>query len=319
MKKTFLLIFFVLFTLISCQQDVIFYDIAQEIELDDPTISGKVVSMDKANQVLYAANGQLNKKGFEGKRWSKVSGSPKSVEVVVYADSYLYVGSLVSSEEKTSLTIFAHELESDGSLKSSSDWKEIDTGVSYLFSNKSTENPVVYYTKGTEVFKLSGAESSNLQTVNLLTGETAKACVRIGDKDIFLENANCTAKNGYIFVANGKNLKSATLPVSEETEITWKEGESANSEITSMFLDGSNLYVGTKSGVQVTTLGEDGTYTTFSNLQNNAETSFGDREILGLWKYDNADNFFVSVTAGQTSIYDALWGYNSSSQKWNLE
>ena len=319
MKKTFLLIFFVLFTFISCQQDVIFYDIAQEIKLDDPTISGKVVSMDKANTVLYAANGNLNKKGLEEKRWSKVSGAPNNVEVVICADSFLYVGSLTTTDDKSSLTVYAHELNEDGTLNTGTKWEKIKSDVSYLYSNKSTTTLNVYITIGSEIYKLSGKDSPILQNETPITGKVAKACVRINNKDIFLENSNCIANGEYIYVSNGNKLKSATLPDSEETEITWTEGNETSAEITSMFFDGSNLYVGTKSGVQLTTLGTEGTYTAFSNLPSNAETSFGDREILGVWKYDNGDNFFVSATASITSIYDALWGYNSVSGKWNLE
>ena len=92
-----------------------------------------------------------------------------------------------------------------------------------------------------------------------------------------------------------------------------------DSSITSMCIFGNQLYVGTESGVFVATINENGSLSSFTTLPSNAESAFGDREVLGVWKFDDKDNFFVSVTSTTASIYDALWGFNSDSGKWNLE
>ena len=80
-----------------------------------------------------------------------------------------------------------------------------------------------------------------------------------------------------------------------------------------------NLYIGTDSGAFVAKISDNGALSSFKELSDNAESSFGGREVLGIWKFDDGDNFFVSVTSASSSLYDALWGYDSSLNKWNLE
>lgn len=302
MKKTILSIFALLLIFVSCQQDPIFYDIAQEIKLDDPTIGGKVLSIKELDGTLYATNGLLNYKSLSDHRWSKMSTPLSTVTNVAIGGNYVYISGNPTDDD--TFTIY-------GRSKDSTNWTKIKTGVTSLFDDNAG---TAYYTKDEKLYKLNETTSEDItDSYNKVDG--MNSAVKVGDTDYFF-NTTISASNGsFFYIADEKALKIGnTVDTS-----TWKTTSELSSTITSICIYNNQLYVGTESGVQVATINNDGNLSSFSNLPNNAESAFGDREILGVWKFDDNDNFFVSVTSGSSSIYDALWGYNSDSGKWNLE
>ena len=305
MKKLSLIIFALLLIFVSCEQSPIFYHISQEIKLDDPTIGGKVYAIKKLDDTLYAANELLSYKSMSDSRWTKMSTSFKVTNIAVDLDNLYALGN--PSDDTFSVYLYTAEKK----------WEKITDGVSSLFDdNAGNAYFVKYVTTGT------GDDASTKATVHKLAGISytavpdangkAKSAVNLGGTTYFLENTASVASASHIYISDGKTVKYGTGS-------SWENTSVADSSITSMCIYGSQLYVGTESGVFVATINGDGSLSSFTTLPSNAESAFGDREVLGVWKFDDKDNFFVSVTSTTASIYDALWGFNSDSGKWNLE
>ncbi|MBO5482825.1 MAG: hypothetical protein J5978_05845 [Spirochaetaceae bacterium] len=342
MKKAFLILFCILAIFTACKQAPIFYDISQEIELSDPTIKGKVISMKRLGTdesfTIYAANQELNVKAASEQRWEKVSGVPGSKVVsLACSKDYLYIGTNPAANE--TITVYCHKVTENGTLDSESSWKEVASGVSRLFDNQAFgSNAKAYFVKNVEtgdgenktttptVFALSGesepTEQSNAKSV---FGNPIITAVHLGGTDYFV-GAPAVAMDNYVYVADGATIKYANQTVLEDilakTEgAKFEETSETDSTITSLSVNGLNLYAGTTEGFEVASV--DNTYAgklkSFENPGNNAESAFGTREVLGIWNFDNKDNFFVSVTSFLSSSYDALWGFNTSNSKWNIE
>ena len=309
MKKISILIFAILLIFVSCEQSPIFYHISQEIKLDDPTIGGKVYSIKKLDDTLYAANEVLNYKSLSDSRWQKMSTSFKVVNIAV-GGNFLYA---LGNPSDDTFSVYRY---TDEKI-----WEKITDGVSYLFDDNA-ENAyfVKDVTTGTgddastkaTVYKLADENFSEIENPNIISGEKIKAAVNLLGTTYFLENTASAASDSHIYIGDGKTVKY-------RDGSSWTNTSELSSDITSMYIFGSQLYVGTKSGVFVATINGDGSLSSFTTLPSNAESAFGDREVLGVWKFDDKDNFFVSVTSTTASIYDALWGYNAASGKWNLE
>lgn len=305
MKKLSLIIFALLLIFVSCEQSPIFYHISQEIKLDDPTIGGKVYAIKKLGDTLYAANELLSYKSMSDSRWTKMSTSFKVTNIAVDSDNLYALGN--PSDDTFSVYLYTAEKK----------WEKITDGVSSLFDDNAGN---AYFVK--DVTTGTGDDASTKATVHKLAGISytavpdangkAKSAVNLGGTTYFLENTASAASDSHIYTNDGKTVKYGTGS-------SWDNTSVADSSITSMYIFGSQLYVGTESGVFVATINEGGSLSSFTTLPSNAESAFGDREVLGVWKYDDKDNFFVSVTSTTASIYDALWGFNSDSGKWNLE
>ena len=302
MKKLSLIIFALLLIFVSCEQSPIFYHISQEIKLDDPTIGGKVYAIKKLGDTLYAANELLSYKSMSDSRWTKMSTSFKVTNIAVDSDNLYALGN--PSDDTFSVYLYTAEKK----------WEKITDGVSSLFDdNAGNAYFVKDVTTGTgdaeaTVHKLAGISYTAVADAN---GD-AKSAVNLGGTTYFLENTASAASDSHIYISDGKTVKYGTGS-------SWENTSVADSSITSMCIFGNQLYVGTESGVFVATINENGSLSSFTTLPSNAESAFGDREVLGVWKFDDKDNFFVSVTSTTASIYDALWGLNSDSGKWNLE
>lgn len=309
MKKLSLIIFALLLIFVSCEQSPIFYHISQEIKLNDPTIGGKVYAIKKLGDTLYAANELLSYKSMSDSRWTKMSTSFKVTNIAVDSDNLYALGN--PSDDTFSVYLYTAEKK----------WEKITDGVSSLFDdNAGNAYFVKDVTTGTgddastkaTVYKLAGTSEPELQDVTAISGSEIKSAVNLGGTTYFLENTASAASASHIYISDGKTVKYGTGS-------SWENTSVADSSITSMCIFGNQLYVGTESGVFVATINEGGSLSSFTTLPSNAESAFGDREVLGVWKFDDKDNFFVSVTSTTASIYDALWGFNSDSGKWNLE
>ena len=305
MKKLSLIIFALLLIFVSCEQSPIFYHISQEIKLDDPTIGGKVYAIKKLGDTLYAANELLSYKSMSDSRWTKMSTSFKVTNIAVDSDNLYALGN--PSDDTFSVYLYTAEKK----------WEKITDGVSSLFDDNAGN---AYFVK--DVTTGTGDDASTKATVHKLAGISytavpdangkAKSAVNLGGTTHFLGNTASAASASHIYINDGKTVKYGTGS-------SWENTSVADSSITSMCIFGNQLYVGTESGVFVATINEGGSLSSFTTLPSNAESAFGDREVLGVWKFDDKDNFFVSVTSTTASIYDALWGYNTASGKWNLE
>lgn len=333
MKKALFLVFCVLTIFCSCDQAPIFYDISQEIKLDDPTITGKVYSIKMVDSVLYAANSNLYEKSVSEKRWKKVSNTPSNIIDIAYAGNYLYV--LAEPTSEGTYTVYAHKLNDEHSLDKDSSWEEVITGISYLFDNQYSSAQHAYCSGKNgdtwQVYNLTEYLANPMDDVKSIYGEEIKAAVHLKETDYFSSDISMVAvpvgsDGGYIYVRDGKTVKCANdisevdkylLDTSKDSPFT--ATSSTKEIITSLSVYNNKLYAGTESGFEVADLTNNGVLSSFYDPDSNAESSFGTREVLGIWNFDGKDNFFVSVTSTQSSNYDALWGFDSKTEKWNIE
>ena len=332
MKKALFLVFCVLTIFCSCDQAPIFYDISQEIKLDDPTITGKVYSIKMVDSVLYAANSNLYEKSVSGKRWKKVSNTPSNIIDIAYAGDYLYV--LAEPTSEGTYTVYAHKLNTENTLDKDSAWEKVITGISYLFDNQDFSEAKAYCSKKEDgnwkVFELS-ANTNTQKDAKSIYGEEIKAAVRLAENDYFSSDVSMVAvrvdaNSGYIYVRDGKTVKCANnitevnQYISDSSQPSPFTATSSTKEIiTSLSVYNNKLYAGTEAGFQIADLTNNGVLSSFYDPDSNAESAFGTREVLGIWNFDRKDNFFVSVTSTQSSNYDALWGFDSKTEKWNIE
>ena len=335
MKKALFLVFCVLTIFCSCDQAPIFYDISQEIKLDDPTITGKVYSIKMVDSVLYAANSNLYEKSVSEKRWKKVSNTPSNIIDIAYAGDYLYV--LAEPTSEGTYTVYAHKLNTENTLDKDSSWEEVITGISYLFDNQDFSEANAYCSGKDgdtwQVYDLTESSASPMTGVKSIYGSDSeiKSAVHLKETDYFSSDISMVAvpvgsDGGYIYVRDGKTVKCANditevnQYISDSSQPSPFTATSSTKEIiTSLSVFDNKLYAGTESGFEVAKLSNDGMLFDFSEPSSNAESSFGTREVLGIWNFDGKDNFFVSVTSTQSSNYDALWGFDSKTEKWNIE
>ena len=335
MKKALLILICILAIFTSCKQAPIFYDISQEIELDDPTIKGKVISMKKLgtdeSYTIYAANQDLNVKPSSKKRWEKVSGVPGSKVVsLACSKDYLYIGT--NPADNGTITVYCHKATENGTLDSESSWELVDSDVIKLFDNQDYgDSAKAYFVKNQTtgdgkttptIYSLAGKVSTPTEEKSVF-GNPIITAVNLNGTDYFL-GAPAVVIDNYVYVADGKTIKSAngaTLQgILAGTEGAKFEATSSTKEIiTSLSVFDNKLYAGTKTGFEVADSTNNGTLSSFYNPDSNAESAFGTREVLGIWNFDNKDNFFVSVTSFASSTYDALWGFDTSKSKWNIE
>lgn len=333
MKKALFLVFCVLTIFCSCDQAPIFYDISQEIKLDDPTIKGKVYSIKMVDSVLYAANSNLYEKSVSEKRWKKVSNTPSNIIDIAYAGDYLYV--LAEPTSAGTYTVYAHKLNTENTLDKDSSWEKVITGISYLFDNQYSSAQHAYCSGKDgdtwQVYSLTEYSPSPMVGVKSIYGSEIKSAVHLKETDYFSSDISMVAvpvgsTGGYIYVRDGKTVKCANdilkvnQYISDSSQPSPFTATSSTKEIiTSLSVYNNKLYAGTEAGFQIADLTNNGALSSFYDPDSNAVSAFGTREVLGIWNFDGKDNFFVSVTSTQSSNYDALWGFDSKTEKWNIE
>ena len=235
MKKLSLLILALILVFTSCQQDHIFYDISQEIQLDKPSIGGKVASIKKAGDYLYAINGMLNYKSIEDKRWSKIEAPVEQISSMAIGNDTIYILS--------GNTVYAANLK-NGEI--SSTWNKCETNVTRLFDN---QGGTVYIVKDEKLFKIDDKTEINPTLVDGAEAKNVVAAVSLSGVDYFFGTTACTVSENNFYFASGTEIKYGNNPASLKTVST-------NFSATSMTIFENNIYVGTESGACVAKIKE---------------------------------------------------------------
>ena len=335
----------------SCKQDVIFYDIAEEIEYEAPIVEGNVFSMVPCGGMLFVQNNSIYKKGWlaeknDNGKWTKTSSPVAGKNVVRLAsdENYLYALVINTDTNEDSAVIgdvYAAPV-TDGVLGS---WSKKAENVVELFDNKcfnSTDGTTVgrnaYFTDAdNKVSKLAGAGTPVVQPATDVLGDTSEdAYIRTagtaasdGTSDYFCSNSAFAVLNisgttyFYTFiVGDGTNI------VSDGTKIKYKaadaesfsDGGTTASIITTLTSYGADkLLVGTQAGYEVSPIGSNGKPGNGVTPSENAESAFGTRYINGIWQYGASGTLYASVVEVGHSQYNKLWGFYTSRNKWNYE
>ncbi len=332
----------------SCRQDVIFYDIAQEIEYEAPIVEGNIFSMVPCGGQLFVQDNLIYQKAWTAKKNSSGKWVRKSVPVsgkpvirLASDEHYLYALVFNTPDAETG-SVYAAEVTS-GTLGA---WPStpVAENVIELFDNR------VYDSNGFTAGRNAYFTDEN-KVVKKLAGTGNPAAVsatdEIGDSSSYIKTAGHGYKNGtgtdffssnaafsvivtsgtttYLYTfdralsssAGGKTLK---YKASEAT--SWLTGGTTNSTITVLTANGNDeLLIGTQAGYETSAIASDGkpaNGVTPSGSNDNAESAFGTRYITGIWHYGDTGTLYAAVVGLEHSSYNKLWGYYSGG-KWNYE
>ena len=330
-------------TMVSCKQDVIFYDIAQEIEYEAPIVEGNILSMVPCNGQLFVQNNNIYKKGWldektSDARWRQLSVAPvsgKPVAMLASDENYLYA-LVKDNAAATKGDVYAAPVTSSGM----GDWSRVGQNVLALFDNRvfnrsngNTAGRNAYFTdENKAVKKLAGTGTAVDQSVTDVLGDTSEdAYIRTagsdGTNDYFCSNSIFAVLNvsgtAYLYTFDKALSSSAggkTMKYKVATASSFSDGGTTESIITTLTADGSDkLLVGTQGGYEVSTVGSDGKPGNGASPSNNAESAFGTRYVTGIWHYGADGTLYAAVVGVEHSTYNKLWGFYTLRNKWNYE
>ncbi|MGI5172952.1 hypothetical protein H0R92_05040 [Treponema sp. OMZ 840] len=294
----------------SCSQQPIFWAIAQEIKLLDPSVKGNVHTIVRCANDLYTANGNIYRKPLATERgWKQISKPAGNAVYLAASDTHLYAMSATGKE----CQVYAMNVPGG-------EWQPVP-GTSgkadeiVLFDNKLTSAPdsaAYVKVKGT-VHLLDHATLGADQTPN---GAGADTVAALGSKSaplFFNTRAVCNGGAGNTYRADGKKV----INISNGVEVSTSE------EVTCLAFDSTNLRLiaGTKRGLEEIILDSSGDPQSTALLGANAEAAFGESEIFSLACFGIFDNDAIYAGVGKkgSSNHNALWGYYPSRGNWNYE
>lgn len=322
-----------IFSFASCSQDVIFYDISQEIQYEEPIVQGNILSMVPCNGLLFVQNNMIYTKAWAAKkddsgRWTKMD-SPEGKNVIRLASDagYLYA---LTKDNMTDTTgkVYAASVTSSGA----GSWQQVADNVKELYDNRvfaangTTTGRNAYFTDGNNgVKKLAGSSTPTAQTAtDVLNADSPsiKAAASNGSTDYFCSNSvfavAVAGGETYLYTFDDKTLKYKAASAS--LTAAWTDGGTTQSIITTLTTNGaSELLVGTQAGYEVSTIDSTGKPGNGATPSGNAESAFGTRYVTGIWHYGDTGTLYAAVVGVEHSQYNKLWGYYSSRDSWNYE
>ena len=323
------------FLLFSCDSDAIFYDIEQETPLDDPIVTGNVFYMVPLNGKLYVQNGKIFKKGFkENRNWQQISKPDGSFIALASNEDTLYA--LNTKKELW------------GCNPSNLNWKKIADNVQALFDNGryndddgTTAGRNAYYRKDSAVKKLSGlTEGSAVEEAADCYNGSSSICAAVYSSTLNKDLFSSTPSFVITKLTTGESVKefvyaaprfvktnssvtngSRTSAYADVSALdTWKDAGSVDSSeyITCLAMKGtSTILAGTTNGFEVMYISESGVPGNGNEPTGNEESSFGTREVCGLWVYCGV--IYSAVADESTSTYSKLWASYNDGSTWNCE
>ncbi len=345
---TFLLIF-TIFAVLSCENEPIFYNIAQETPLLDSVVTGNVYSMVEQGEYIFAANGKIFRKEKnkevtpEVNPWKLFDKPEGKIIKLASTDDYLYALSVEdTSSDNPSYTIYASPAVT-GNTKPT--WTKLEaTGVKTIFDNEAapaTGKLRAFYSTKNGIFELTNGITSteNIQTAdNLIStkkevddesaGFAVKAAYIAGGTDeiteaditLFSDDLSfCSDKKSTFYkvdeklvkysVDGGENWESVKPDISNSASACYYEYEG-----------NAWLYVGTApydgAGLQAVNLKNNKIPTTEVSepVGKNIASCLDDTQVIGLYPFPfkSGNLYAASVILLSTTAFsndNQLWGY----------
>ena len=318
-------------------QDPIFWNIRQEVKLEEATIYGDIFSIVRFKDKLFIANGNIYSKDKNANshgQWSKMNGPAGHVLTVAADSSYVYALSVTSrkndSEGEMELDSRKLYYSSDGNS-----WKEV-SGIT-LSNSKSdvvkllcTNSPKVahryaYIRNKNNVYELKGSSASS----SAVSGaDSALSCVYAdGGVKFYNAEAACTDETessdvSAIYYSSGSDLKRVNADGSSEKTVV----NGIRSTVYGIAVMKDSVLVTTAGGTALVAR-DSGTEIQFANLQSTLSTLYESRACLavnpGLNAHDCAVYAGLSVqgTGSNSALFthEGLWSYYPARGKWNIE
>lgn len=309
-------------TVISCSQDVIFYDIAREVKLVNPEINGNCYSLVPLNGKLYVQNGNLWEKSAisSAHGWAQIAKPGDSNIIRVASDA----SCLYTMDEN--FDVWAKPV-------TASTWTKVASGVTELFDNQvaaadctTTGREAFITVDSTTVKQLAGTGTPQTITATDIVGNNSyiKAAVWDGSQTVFSSNdAICTLTTPAdtilytIATVSDATHDQYTVLYKKASEAAWTEGGTVSAHAKCICLHDGELLVGTDQGYEICIINastfapQDGIKTS-----TNAESAFGrSRQVIMLKSFGGI--VYAGVAAETSSNYSKLWSLVGST--WNYE
>lgn len=318
-------------------QDPIFWNIRQEVKLEEATIYGDIFSIVRFKDKLFIANGNIYSKDKNANshgQWSKMNGPAGHVLTVAANSSYVYALSVTSRKNDSEGEM---ELESRKLYYSSdgNSWKEV-SGIT-LSNSKSdvvkllcTNSPKVahryaYIRNKNNVYELNGSSASSSAESG---AGSALSCVYANDGVKFYNaEAACTDETessdaSAIYYSSGSDLKRVNADGSSEKTVV----NGIRSTVYGIAVMKDSVLVTTAGGTALVAR-DSGTEIQFANLQSTLSTLYESRACLAVDPGVNAldaavyAGLCVKGTGSNSALFthEGLWSYYANRGKWNIE
>lgn len=318
-------------------QDPIFWNIRQEVKLEEATIYGDIFSIVRFKDKLFIANGNIYSKDKNANshgQWSKMNGPAGHVLTVAADSSYVYALSVTSrkndSEGEMELDSRKLYYSSDGNS-----WKEV-SGIT-LSSSKSdvvkllctnspkNANRCAYIRNKNNVYELNGSSASSSAESG---AGSALSCVYANDGVKFYNaEAACTDETessdaSAIYYSSGSDLKRVNADGSSEKTVV----NGIRSTVYGIAVMKDSVLVTTAGGTALVAR-DSGTEIQFANLQSTLSTLYESRACLAVDPGVNAldaavyAGLCVKGTGSNSALFthEGLWSYYPARGKWNIE
>lgn len=318
-------------------QDPIFWNIRQEVKLEEATIYGDIFSIVRFKDKLFIANGNIYSKDKNANshgQWSKMNGPAGHVLTVAADSSYVYALSVTSrkndSEGEMELDSRKLYYSSDGNS-----WKEV-SGIT-LSSSKSdvvkllcTNSPQkdhrsAYIRNKNNVYKLNGSSAS--PSAESGAGSALSCVYANGGVKFYNAEAACTDETETIdataiYYSSGSDLKRVNADGSSEKTVV----NGIRSTVYGIAVMKDSVLVTTAGGTALVAR-DSGTEIQFANLQSTLSTLYESRACLAVNPGVNAldaavyAGLCVKGTGSNSALFthEGLWSYYANRGKWNIE
>lgn len=318
-------------------QDPIFWNIRQEVKLEEATIYGDIFSIVRFKDKLFIANGNIYSKDKNANshgQWSKMNGPAGHVLTVAADSSYVYALSVTSrkndSEGEMELDSRKLYYSSDGNS-----WKEV-SGIT-LSSSKSdvvkllctnspkNANRYAYIRNKNNVYKLNGSSANS--SAESGAGSALSCVYANGGVKFYNAEAACTDETeiieaSAIYYSSGSDLKRVKIIDSSETTVV----NGIRSTVYGIAVMKDSVLVTTAGGTALVAR-DSGTEIQFANLQSTLSTLYESRACLAVDPGVNAldaavyAGLCVKGTGSNSALFthEGLWSYYANRGKWNIE
>lgn len=318
-------------------QDPIFWNIRQEVKLEEATIYGDIFSIVRFKDKLFIANGNIYSKDKNANshgQWSKMNGPAGHVLTVAADSSYVYALSVTSrkndSEGEMELDSRKLYYSSDGNS-----WKEV-SGIT-LSSSKSdvvkllctnspkNANRYAYIRNKNNVYKLNGSSASS--SAESGAGSALSCVYANGGVKFYNAEAACTDETETIdataiYYSSGSDLKRVNADGSSEKTVV----NGIRSTVYGIAVMKDSVLVTTAGGTALVAR-DSGTEIQFANLQSTLSTLYESRACLAVDPGVNAldaavyAGLCVKGTGSNSALFthEGLWSYYANRGKWNIE
>lgn len=337
-----------LFSFLSCN-DVIFADIRNEVELDDSTISGSIVSIVRYKDDIYVANGEIYHQpaSSTSSSWRELATPGTSVYQLAADSDNLYAVSLSYEDDDDGYNVADKRIlyKYDGSKWTTLLTMDYTSNYFFIFCTNTPkkDHRKAFLRYGSSVYDLASV-TENSTSVSGWTEITADSVTVLGSSigdiksatylgKVILSPYRASTSNEtedddatYIYTASGE-----TIYYSKDAE-SWSSVSPADEDILSMGFTKNYMLLGTDEGIEHVEIKDDVPSGSTSDFNNNAQSALSSyymiEALLVADPSQNEDNtpIFASVEFdGSSSSTSAtlenvgLWAYYPNEGEWNRE